>query len=112
MCLQGIGINGFEPKQQFYPITSGNDVAIDIESKESAGYCIEDTLDASKVKGKLVQCKLGTWGSDSVIKGLGGIGAIIESEVFLDTAQIFMAPATMVNSMVGENIRNYIHSTR
>ncbi|CAI9259710.1 unnamed protein product [Lactuca saligna] len=110
--LTGIGINGFEPKQQFYPITSGDDVAIDTESKESAGYCIEDTLDASKVKGKLVQCKLGTWGSDSVIKGLGGIGAIIESEVFLDTAQIFMAPATMVNSMVGENIRSYIHSTR
>lgn len=64
------------------------------------------------MKGKLVQCKLGTWGSDSVIKGLGGVGTIIESEVFLDTAQIFMAPATMVNSTVGETISKYIHSTR
>ncbi|KAI3693332.1 hypothetical protein L6452_33167 [Arctium lappa] len=110
--VTGIGINGFEPKQKFYPITSGNDVAINTESKESAGFCIEETLDPSKVKGKLVQCKLGTWGSDSVIKGLGGIGAIIESEMFLDTAQIFMAPATMVNTTTGESISKYIHSTR
>ncbi|XP_071688708.1 subtilisin-like protease SBT4.14 [Rutidosis leptorrhynchoides] len=110
--LSGTGINGFTPKQKFYPITSGNDVAINIESEESAGYCIEDTLDPSKVKGKLVQCKLGTWGSDSVITGLGGIGTIIESETFLDTAQIFMAPATMVNTTVGETINKYIHSTK
>ncbi|KAI3701128.1 hypothetical protein L2E82_45773 [Cichorium intybus] len=110
--LTGIGINGFAPKEKFYPITSGNDVAINSESKDSAGYCLEGTLDPSKVKGKLVQCNLGIWGSDSVIKELGGIGTIIESEVFLDTAQIFMAPATMVNSTVGENIRKYIHSTR
>ncbi|GKD50665.1 subtilisin-like protease SBT4.14, partial [Tanacetum coccineum] len=110
--LQGVGINGFNPEKKLYPITSGNDVAIDEESQDIAGYCIEDTLDPSKVKGKLVQCKLGTWGSDSVIKGLGGIGTIIESEVFLDTAQIFMAPATMVNYTVGETINKYIHSTR
>lgn len=75
-------------------------------------YCIEDTLDPSKVKGKLVQCKLGNWGSDSVITGLGGIGTIIESDMYLDTAQIFMAPATMVNTTVGETINKYIHSTR
>ncbi|KAI7737892.1 hypothetical protein M8C21_032156, partial [Ambrosia artemisiifolia] len=110
--VTGIGINGFIPEQKLYPITSGDDVAINSRSQESAGFCLENTLDPSKVKGKLVQCKLGTWGSDSVIKGLGGIGTIIESEVFLDTAQIFMAPATMVNSTVGKIISKYIHSTR
>ncbi|PWA68856.1 xylem serine peptidase 1 [Artemisia annua] len=110
--VSGVGINGFKPEQKLYPITSGTDVAINTESQDIAGYCIEDTLDPSKVKGKLVQCKLGTWGSDSVIKGLGGIGTIIVSEVFLDTAQIFMSPATMVNSTTGETINKYIHSTR
>ncbi|KAJ0603369.1 putative cucumisin [Helianthus annuus] len=110
--LTGIGINGFNPKQKLYPITSGADVAINSESQESAGFCLENTLDPSKVKGKLVECKLGTWGSDSVIKGLGGVGTIIESEVFLDTPMIFMAPATMVNSTAGEIISKYIHSTR
>ncbi|XP_076903496.1 subtilisin-like protease SBT4.14 [Bidens hawaiensis] len=110
--VTGIGINGFDPEQKLYPITSGHDVAINSESQESAGFCLENTLDPRKVKGKLVQCMLGTWGSDSVIKGLGGVGTIIESEVFLDTAQIFMAPATMVNSTVGDTISKYIHSTR
>ena len=75
-------------------------------------YCFENTLDPKKVKGKLVHCKLASWGADSVIKGLGGIGTIIESEVFFDVAQIYMAPATMVNTSTGEIIDNYIHSVR
>ncbi|KAK8522006.1 hypothetical protein V6N12_066576 [Hibiscus sabdariffa] len=63
------------------------------------------------VKGRLVYCTLSQWGVDSVVKGIGGIGTIVESEQYLDTAQIFMAPATMVNSTVGKTIQNYIHST-
>lgn len=64
------------------------------------------------MKGRLVYCTLGQWGSDSVVKGIGGIGIVVESEQYLDTAQIFMAPATMVNSTVGATIESYIHSTR
>lgn len=75
-------------------------------------FCVDDALDPNKVKGKLVYCKLGSWGADSVIKGIGGIGTIVESEQFLDAAQIFMSPATMVNVTVGDKITNYIHSTR
>ncbi|KAD4178076.1 hypothetical protein E3N88_26667 [Mikania micrantha] len=110
--INGIGINGFQLKQKLYPITNGDDVAKNPRSKESAGFCLENTLDPNKVKGKLVKCKLETWGSDSVVKGLGGIGTIIESDMFLDTAQIFMAPATLVNSSVGQTITKYINSTR
>lgn len=68
-------------------------------------------MDPTKVKGKLVHCRLGAWGADSVIKGLGGVGALIESDAFLDAAQIFMAPTTMVNSIAGKGINDYIHST-
>lgn len=69
-------------------------------------------MDPKKVKGKLVYCKLGgLWGADSNVKGIGGIGAIVESEQYLDTAQIFMAPGTMVNVTVGDAIKDYIHST-
>ena len=64
------------------------------------------------MKGRLVYCTLGQWGADSVVKGIGGIGTIVESERYLDTAQIFMAPATMVNVTVGETIENYINTTR
>ena len=69
-------------------------------------------MDPKKVKGKIVFCKLAVWGVDSVVKALGGIGTIVESDLFLDTAQIFMAPATMVNSSKGKSITAYIHSTR
>lgn len=75
-------------------------------------YCVEDSLDPKKIKGKLVLCKLGTWGTDSVIKRIGGAGTILESQQFLDAAQIFMAPATIVNSTIADSIDSYIHSTR
>lgn len=69
-------------------------------------------MDPKKVKGKIVYCKLAVWGVDAVVKNLGGIGTIIESDLFLDTAQIFMAPSTMVSSRTGKSITDYIHSTR
>ncbi|GKV12983.1 hypothetical protein SLEP1_g24065 [Rubroshorea leprosula] len=43
---------------------------------------------------------------------MGGIGTILESGEFLDVAQIFMAPATMVNVSDGQEIEDYVHSTR
>ncbi|XP_022759531.1 subtilisin-like protease SBT4.14 [Durio zibethinus] len=110
--FSGIGINTFEPKEKLYPIVSGGDVAKNSESKEFARFCFENTLDPGKVKGRLVYCTLGQWGADSVVKGIGGIGTLVESEQDLDTAQIFMAPATVVNANDGETIENYIHSTR
>ncbi|KAL3829609.1 hypothetical protein ACJIZ3_018411 [Penstemon smallii] len=110
--VSGVGISMFEPKQKFYPLSNGIDVAKNSDSKDASRYCLENSMDPEKVKGKLVHCKLGSWGADSVIKGLGGIGAIIESDSFLDAAQIFMAPSTMVNSTTGRKINDYVHSTK
>ena len=73
---------------------------------------MEGSLDPSKVKGKLVICQLLTRGAESVIKRLGGIGAIVESIVLLDVAQIYSAPGTMVNKTVGLAIHDYIHSNK
>lgn len=65
------------------------------------------------MKGKLVYCMLSSmWGADSVVKGIGGAGTIIESPQFLDASEIFMAPGTMVNDTVGNVITNYIQSTK
>lgn len=74
-------------------------------------FCLQDSLDPNKVKGKLVLCKLENWGADSVVKGIGGVGTIIEDDQLVDAAQIFMAPGTMVNDTIGEIIDEYIHST-
>ncbi|KAI5647317.1 hypothetical protein M9H77_33322 [Catharanthus roseus] len=110
--VSGVGVNTFDPKQNSYPLASGNDVAKDSQSKNSSSLCIEESMDPKKVKGKIVYCKLASWGADSVIKSLGGIGTILENDQYLDAAQIFMAPATMVNSTTGIKISNYIDSTR
>ncbi|KAL5137797.1 Subtilisin-like protease SBT4.14 [Glycine soja] len=56
--------------------------------------------------------KLSTWGSEVVVKAIGGIGTIIESEQVFEIAQMFMAPATIVNSSIGQIITNYTKSTR
>lgn len=72
---------------------------------------MQDSLDPAKVKGKLVYCKLGTGGTDSIVRGIGGVGLIVESDEFLDAAEIFMAPGTVVNGITGGLIENYIHST-
>lgn len=110
--VHGVGVNTFDPNESFYPIVSGVDAALNSESKENARFCIEDSLDPGKVKGKIVHCILAEWGIDSVVKGIGGVGTILESGEFLDTAQIFMVPATMVNVSDGEKIEDYIHSTK
>lgn len=64
------------------------------------------------MKGKLVYCELGKWGTEAVVKGIGGIGTIIEGDQYPDVAQIFMAPATIVNSGTGDTITKYIRSAR
>lgn len=110
--ISGVGVSTFNPEQKLYPLVSGVDAARNSSSTEEARFCIENSLDPVKVKGKLVYCKLEMWGTDSFVKGIGGIGTIVESDQYLDAAQIFMAPGTMVNSTMGDFIDNYIHSTR
>jgi hypothetical protein len=74
---------------------------------------LSGSLDPAKVKGRLVYCKLGEWGTDSVVTRIGGAGTILESDqFFFDSPPIFMAPATIVNGTVGEIVHGYINSTR
>ncbi|CAM8901299.1 unnamed protein product [Rhodiola kirilowii] len=110
--VEGVGITGFEPQKKMYPLIHGADAARNSASKDSARFCQDYSLDPKKVNGKLVFCLLSTWGADSIVKGAGGVGTIIESPVFLDTPQIFMIPGTMVNISTGDAINSYIHSTR
>ncbi|XP_068489096.1 subtilisin-like protease SBT4.14 [Phaseolus vulgaris] len=110
--FSGVGVSCFDPKGKQYPLVSGIDAAKDSKDKEEARFCFEGSLEPNKVKGKLVYCKLGTWGTEAVVKGIGGIGTLIESDQFPDVAQIFMAPATIVNSRQGDTITKYIQSSR
>ncbi|CAL0303326.1 unnamed protein product [Lupinus luteus] len=110
--ISGTGVSCFNPERKLYPLVNGIDAARDSETKEEASYCYEDSLDPNKVKGKLVYCKLGAWGTDAVLKEIGGVGTILESGQYPDVAQIFMAPTTIVNDSIGAIVTNYIKSTR
>ncbi|KAK7390061.1 hypothetical protein VNO78_25359 [Psophocarpus tetragonolobus] len=108
----GVGLSTFNPKQKQYPLVDGIDAARSSGSKENAKFCYEDSLAPTKVKGKLVHCRLSTWGSEAVVQAIGGIGTIMESDQVFEIAQIFTAPATIVNSSIGQIITNYTQSTR
>ncbi|KAL6981871.1 hypothetical protein U1Q18_023488 [Sarracenia purpurea var. burkii] len=110
--LSGIGVNIFNPKQKLYPLVGGEAVAKNSANKENARSCIEEGMDARKVKGKLVLCELLVFGSEATVKKLGGIGAIIQSDTYLDTPSVYETPATMVNYTLGAAIGRYINSTR
>ncbi|KAK9143579.1 hypothetical protein Syun_012979 [Stephania yunnanensis] len=110
--VSGIGINSFAPKKRLYPLVSGVDAPKDSYNSVASRYCAENSLDPEIVRGKLVYCELQEWGVDSFVKEAGGIGTILAGEVASDSAQIFMAPATMVNYTVGQVVSDYINSTR
>ncbi|OVA00151.1 Peptidase S8/S53 domain [Macleaya cordata] len=112
--LSGIGINTFTPKQRLYPLISGADAGFNssVDPSTSSMYCMGDSLDPKKVKGKVVLCELQQWGADSVVKKAGGTGTLLESSINPDTAQIFMAPGTMINYSIAKDINDYISSTR
>ncbi|XP_043718394.1 subtilisin-like protease SBT4.14 [Telopea speciosissima] len=111
--FSGLGVNNFSPKQTLYPLVVGANAGDNrTNSASSARYCIEGSLDHSKVKGKIVYCELMMWGVDSVVKYAGGVGTVVESDANSDTAQIFMAPGTVVTSSTGQAIIDYINSTR
>ncbi|KAK9742889.1 hypothetical protein RND81_03G203500 [Saponaria officinalis] len=109
--FEGVGIDLFEKNGKSYDLVSGEDVARHTEDKGSARFCLQNSMSSSKVKGKIVLCRLQNWGVESVVKQNRGVGAIVSSPRFLDVAMVFMAPGTTVNSTVGEKIDEYIHST-
>ncbi|CAN8248216.1 unnamed protein product [Cochlearia groenlandica] len=110
--FSGMGISMFKPNAKSYPLVSGVDAAKTTDDKYLARYCFSDSLDRNKVKGRLMVCRMGGGGVESTVKSYGGAGAIVISDQYLDNAQIFMAPATTVNSSTGDAIYRYINSTR
>jgi hypothetical protein len=75
-------------------------------------FCLSGSLNPAKVKGRIISCQLGQWGTDSYLTGIGSAGVILQSNDNWDSNPIFMAPATIVNGTIGEIVDNYINHTR
>lgn len=84
-------------------------LTVDPENRKCR-YCRENSLDSNLVKGKIVLC-------DSVITGetplaAGALGSILQDDGFKDVAYAFPLPTSYLNSSNGEDVFDYLRSTR
>ncbi|CAN6440689.1 unnamed protein product [Victoria cruziana] len=83
-----------------------------------ASYCLDSSLNSSKVRGKVLVCRHADTSADSklaksvVVKEAGGVGMILVDEQDKDVAIPFVIPAATVGTKDGEMILSYINSTR
>ncbi|KAM4070698.1 hypothetical protein ACB094_11G002800 [Castanea mollissima] len=107
----GSSINTFAPNKRMYPLTTAAKAANgSLPRNQNPWLCAEGSLDANKVKGKIVLCK-GDLTQDYV-KDIGGLGAIISRPQQLDLSFAFVIPAAFIDTNVSIEIEKYENSTR
>ncbi|KAM3692835.1 hypothetical protein ACJW31_08G118900 [Castanea mollissima] len=107
----GFSINTFSPNKRMYPLTTAVKAANgSLEPDHSPWLCDEGSLDANKVKGKIVLCKEGL--IQDYVKQIGGLGAIVSLQEQSDTGFTFIIPAAFIDTNVGDKIEIYVNSTR
>ncbi|KAL1566696.1 subtilisin-like serine-protease S [Salvia divinorum] len=83
-----------------------------------SSYCLESSLNITKVKGKVLVCRHAGSSTESklakgtVVKDAGGVGMILIDEADKDVAIPFAIPAAIVGNRVGYKILSYIKSSR
>ncbi|KAK7859700.1 subtilisin-like protease sbt4.15, partial [Quercus suber] len=104
--IAGLSINTFSPNKRMYPLTT----AVKAASGKLDRLCDEGSLDANKVKGKIVLCKEGL--IQDYVKQIGGFGAIVSLQQLSDTGFTFTIPTAYIDANVGDKIEIYVNSTR
>ncbi|KAK1296853.1 Subtilisin-like protease [Acorus calamus] len=113
---QSIADKHLEEKQ--YPVIDSASIKKPNVTIIDATYCLADTLDMSKVKGKIVVCMVG--GDSPIvfaeeINKAGGVGMILANDVDMAGDLIvdpYMSPATEITYDGGVALYNYINSTK
>lgn len=83
-----------------------------------SSFCLNSSLDNSKVAGKIVVCLHPEDSFESrisksqVVQAAGGMGMILIDEIGQNLAVPFMIPGAIVNNKVGAKILAYINTTR
>lgn len=83
-----------------------------------SSYCLESSLDSTKVLGKILVCQYAEGSTESkleksvVVKEAGGVGMILIDEADKDVAIPFVIPAAIVGKGIGDKILQYINHTR
>ncbi|KAK6272277.1 hypothetical protein POUND7_009360 [Theobroma cacao] len=109
MKTLGVSLNTFN-LEKMYPLTSGAKAA-KANKKDTYCSCEASLLDANKVKGKIVYCDGGL--QDSIIKDLGGIGAVMScSPNSLIGGTSYVLPGACVSRDTALQILQYLNSTK
>ncbi|KAL5096990.1 hypothetical protein RYX36_001317 [Vicia faba] len=116
--IEGRSITPFHKENIFRPLVLANDAEYaGITSANSSGYCLDNTLDPIKVKGKIVLCMRGIGGR--LKKGLeveraGGFGFILgNNKTYANdlASDLHFIPATAVTYENTLKLVQYINST-
>ncbi|KAK7842207.1 subtilisin-like protease sbt4.15 [Quercus suber] len=109
-----VGASGMD-RQFRTPVEVGNRIktsgfSINTFSPNKRMLCREGSLDANKVKGKIVLCK-GDLTQDYV-KDIGGLGVILSLQQQRDSSFAFVIPVASIDTNVSNQIEKYVNSTR
>ncbi|KAK6288332.1 hypothetical protein POUND7_014511 [Theobroma cacao] len=83
-----------------------------------SSYCLESSLNITRVRGKVLVCRHAEGSSESklakseVVKEAGGVGMILIDEADKDVAVPFVIPAAIVGRITGDKIISYVNQTR
>ncbi|GLJ43696.1 hypothetical protein SUGI_0909830 [Cryptomeria japonica] len=112
MFIEGIAVNTYTMEQLWYPLVYGGDVANvngGFTSKDSSN-CKLNSLDHTKVKGKIVLCNFDVDRPDYSVFIAGGVGVIIMLDNSNDIAYVFLNPTTVISTKQGQVVLSYINS--
>ncbi|RAL52994.1 hypothetical protein DM860_016229 [Cuscuta australis] len=82
-----------------------------------SSYCLESSLNRTKVRGKVLVCRHAESSTESkiaksvVVKEAGGVGMILIDDADQDVAVPFVIPAAVVGKQTGDEILSYINRT-
>ncbi|KAF3788915.1 CO(2)-response secreted protease [Nymphaea thermarum] len=98
-------------------VMSASDAFAGYFTPYQASYCLDSSLNSSKVSGKVLVCRHADSSADSklaksvVVKAAGGVGMILVDEQDKDVAIPFVIPAATVGTKAGNMILSYINNT-
>ncbi|CAL9089721.1 unnamed protein product [Musa textilis] len=115
---EAINFSGLQ-KSPVYPLISGEAAKSNSSSNDgSASHCDLGTLDANKIRGKIVLCNhsRGDFSKTARAEGLkssGAVGAIWINDMERGVADTFNSfPVTQISSQAADDILSYMNSTK
>ncbi|KAK9136492.1 hypothetical protein Syun_015822 [Stephania yunnanensis] len=120
MVVKGEGINFSNlQKSPIYPLIEGGSAKASSSTSDDAKNCNPNSLDANKIKGKIVLCQNSDDNTYTKLEKMmevssgGGVGLILIDDA--DKAMAYSSgafPMTLLTSQDGAKIKAYINSTR